>query len=128
MIIEQVVAARLLAWSAITALVGTRVEPVVLQTATQANTVVYRRLYGQRDYNLTGAEGVATVQIELLSWSQEYASARTLADEIRKALDAWSSAGDDVEIASITDGADTWEPDLEMYGCPVNLTIKYQEA
>lgn len=128
MIIEQVVAARLLAWSAIAALVGTRVEPVVIHSSSMYDTIVYRRLYGQRDYNLTGAEGVATVQLELMSWSQEYASARTLADEIRKALDAWSSAADDVEIASVTDGADTWEPDLEMYGCPVNLTIKYQEA
>lgn len=126
--IEQVVAARLLAWPAIAALVDERVEPVVMQSSSMSEAIVYRRLYGQRDYNLVGAEGVATVQIEIMSWAQEYAKARTLADEVRKALDAWSSAVDDVEIANVTDGADTWDPDLEMFGCPVNLTIKYQEA
>lgn len=128
MIIEQVVAARLLAWSAIAALVGTRIEPVVMQTSSSSDALVYRRLYGERSYNLVGAEGVATVQIELMCWSQVYARARTMADEVRQALDAWSSATDDVEIASVTDGADTYEQELEMFGCPVNLTIKYQEA
>lgn len=126
MIIEQVVVARLLSVPAVAAIVGDRVSPIVLRQTTRDPVLVYQRIYGQRSYSLA-APVLAETQIQITCWAGDYATARTLADAVRKALDAWASAVDEVEIALVNDGADTYAEDYDMVGCTVLATIKHQE-
>lgn len=126
MTIEQVIVTRLLAVTAITDVVGDRVSPVVLRTETTDPALVYMRMYGDRQYALDGVTKVATVQMQVMAWALDYATARGLADQVRLALDTWGS--DDVEIVTVTDGPDTYAEEIEMFGCPVNLTAKYVEV
>jgi hypothetical protein len=126
MTVEQTIVTRLLAVTAITALVGDRVSPVVLRTETTDPALVYVRLYGDRQYALDGATKLATVQMQIMAWALDYATARALADQVRLGLDTWGDA--DVEIVTVTDGADTYAEEIDMYGCPVNLTVKYEEV
>lgn len=125
--IEQVLVTRLLAWPAVAAVVGDRMSPVVLRQGTTAAALVYQRLYAQRSYSLAGAAGWTETQVQITCWSTSYAQARTLADEVRKALDAWASATDGVHLVSINDGADTYAEDFDMVGATVLVTIRHEE-
>jgi hypothetical protein len=126
MTVEAQIAARLLAVTAITDMVGDRVSPVVLRTETTEPALVYMRMYGERQYALDAQTRVATVTMQVMAWALDYATARGLADQVRLGLDTWGDA--DVEIVTVTDGADTYAEEIDMYGCPVNLTVKYEEV
>jgi hypothetical protein len=126
--IEQVLVARLLATPAVTAIVGARIAPVVLRQATADATLVYQRIYGQRSYSLTGAAGWVETQVQFTCWSASYSEARTLADEVRQALDLWASDADGVHLVSINDGADTYAEDLDMMGATVLVTVRHEEV
>lgn len=129
MTIETKVVTRLTGYTAITAVVGTRIFPVIVRSDTVLPCITYRRLSGERDYTLAGSLGWAAVRISLTAWAADYATARGLADDMRKALDAYSDGtSDGIQIASVQDGADGYDPDVDVFGCSIEVTVAYAEV
>lgn len=120
----------LLADAGVAAIVGTRIDPVVVRQTTSFPSVIYRRLPGgERTYSLAGRGGMTTVTVALYGWATDYATARSLANAIRDALDAYtSSASDGIQVASVTDGADEWIDELGAFGCGVEARLMFMEV
>jgi hypothetical protein len=120
----------LLAASGVTAIIGTRIFPVVVKQTTAFPSLVYRRLPGgERTYSLAGSAGWTTVIVAIYAWASDYPTARSLANEVRKALDAYASnTADNIQVASVSDGGDEWIDELAVYGCGVDVTLHYLEV
>lgn len=120
----------LLADAGVAAIVGTRIFPVVVRQNTTLPGLTYRRLPGgERTYSLTGRGGFTSVIVALYAWATDYATARNLADQVRDALDAYTSNGaTDIQVASVSDGADDWIDDLGAFGCGLDVTLKFLEV
>lgn len=123
MSVETKLAAKLLATSGVTALVGNRVDPVVVQATTTFPSLTYRRLTGRREYTLAGL-GPATITDEVMCWAANYEDARTLAEAVAVACDGYGTETvGDIAIASVDFGEDTYAAELNAYGCPVQVTM-----
>lgn len=87
---EAALAQRLLSATGVTALVGTRVEPLLLPDNASYPSVVYRTF--DREPTSTFADDVAlsATSIEVESYGTTYASARATADAVKSALQRWS--------------------------------------
>lgn len=127
--IEQRIVSLLLADPTITAAVGERISPVVLRQETALPSLVYRRLDSDPEYTLAGRAGWRTARVQVACWAQEYAEARTLAEAVRNALDAYSETSDtgSIRFISISDGADEYVMDLDAFGAVCTLTIDYDD-
>jgi glycogen debranching enzyme len=69
------------------------------------------------------------VIVAVYAWATDYATARNLADQVRDALDAYTSNGaTDIQVASVSDGADDWIDDLGAFGCGLDVTLKFLEV
>ena len=127
--IEKKMVDVLQASATVTALVGDRIFPVVVRVDTALPAITYQRTFGERTYNMAGAAGWARVTIGIAGWALEYSQARSIADAVRKTLDAYSGTDDDdMQVARVTDGADTYDPDLNVFGCSLDVEIQYQEV
>ena len=127
--IEKRIVALLLADAGVSALIGTKIAPVVLRVETGMPCLVYRRLDGQPEYTLAGRAGWRTVTVQIACWDGDYTDAKTLAEAVRDALDAYSeidSAGS-IRFISVADGADEYQGDLDAYAAVVVLTIDYDD-
>lgn len=127
--IEKKLVDVLLGDTTVTGLVGTRVFPVVIRDDTALPAITYQRLSGERSYTLSGRSGWATVRVGVSVWAREYAQAREAADAVRNALDAYDSDDPtDIQVATVSDGADTYDADIDVFGCSLDIEIKYQEV
>lgn len=127
--IEKRIKALLLADTTIAAAVGPRVTPVVLRQETGLPCLVYRRLDSTPDYTLAGRAGWRTVTIQVTCWADDYTEARTLAEAVRKKLDAYSelSGVGSIRFISVGDGADEYAVELEAFGAVATLTVEYDD-
>lgn len=130
MTIEAHVVDVLLADSAVAAIVGTRVFPVVVRKTTDLPGLTYARLgQGERTYSLAGRAGMATTAIGLNACALTYTQARALADAVRDALDAYGDAN--IQVAWVIDGDDDYQApsdDTIIYVCRVVVNVMYTEV
>lgn len=127
--IEQRIKSLLLADATISAAVSNRVTPVIMRQETGLPALVYRRLDSTPDYTLAGRAGWRTVTVQVVCWAVDYMEARTLAEAVRKALDAYSetSAEGSIRFISVGDGADEYAPEVDAFGAVATLTIEYDD-
>ena len=92
--------------------------------------LTYRRLPGgERTYTLAGRGGFTTVVVAIYAWATDFPTARNLADQVRDALDAYtSSAADGIQVGLVGDLGDEWIDDIRAYGCGLEVTLKFTEA
>jgi hypothetical protein len=120
----------LLADGGITAICGTRIFPVVVRQTTALPSLTYRRLPGgDRTYSLAGRGHFTSVVVALYAWAADYPTARSLADQVRDALDAYTSNDDaGIHVATVNDLGDEWIDDLVAFGCGLEVTLKFLEV
>jgi hypothetical protein len=95
---EQVCRAALVANAAVTALVGTRVYPVLAPATAAIPFVTYRRSGVQRQHALSGPIGTPTVLLTLDMYAETYEAVRDLADKTRLCLDGYGTAETDSTV------------------------------
>lgn len=122
--IEADVVELLLADATVVAAVGGRITPVAVRVEAGLPALTFARQAGARTYTFTGAPD-ATITIALTAWASEWPAARNLAEAVREALDMATSEA--IEIASVTDGADVYDPDAGLFGCTIIAEVQYSE-
>lgn len=128
MTVEATMVDVLLANATVAGYVGTGIYPVVIRQNTTAAAITYRRIYGEREYSLAGATENAQITVDLTAWATSYPTARAIATSIRKALNGYIGNGaSDMQFVMLRDGADIWDDDSQMYGCPVEITVMATE-
>ncbi len=125
--IESSLVTVLLADTSVTDLVDDRITPVAVRLEAGLPAVTFARQSGSREWSFDGAAAAAaTVYVLLTAWATEWPAARTLAEAMRAALDGYS--GGDIVVASVTDGADTYDRDADLFGCAILVQIEFEEA
>jgi hypothetical protein len=100
---EAVIRNRLVADAAVSALVGSRVYPVLAPATATLPLVTWRRSSISRQQTLAGPLGMPTVFLSMDVYAETYEAVRELADTVRKSLDGWGGTSQDgVRVANVT--------------------------
>ena len=118
--------------SAIAALAGTRVYPVLLPQAPTLPAITYQFVSGFREPGLDGPPGLNRARVQLDCWASTYMESEALANAVRLALDGFQggvggSPARQVQGIFFAAERDLYEPDAIAYRRSVDYHVTYQE-
>lgn len=132
---EVALRARLLAVAGVSALVGTRVYPVILPQNPTFPAITYQRIGGRRESSFAGPIGLAGPLYRLDCWGGAagtgYAAAKGLANAVRLALDGWKGVVSGITVqACFLDGEpeDIFEDEVGVHRVAMEVRMWWNEA
>jgi hypothetical protein len=99
---ESVARSALVANTAVAAVIGTRVFPVLAPATAALPFATYRRSGVIRAHTLSGPMGSPTVNMALDIYAETYEAVRDLADKCRKVLDGYGGTMNNVEVKNVS--------------------------
>lgn len=99
---EAAIRNRLVTTAGVSALVGTRVYPVLAPATAPLPFVTWRRVAVSRSQSLAGPIGLATVSLSLDVFAETYEAARDIADQCRRSLDGWGGTFDNTVVSNVS--------------------------
>jgi hypothetical protein len=93
MTVEEAVVARLGASPGVTALVATRIYPMLMPQTAPLPAVTYQRISTERVQGLRGSLGLIDPRVQVDSWAETYGTAKRVAEQVRLALDGYTTPG-----------------------------------
>lgn len=95
---EKVIRSQLVADSAVSGYIGSRVYPMIAPQSATLPWICFRRSSISRETTMGNPMGVPTVSLELQVFAETYEDAREIADAVRLVLDGFSGSQDNVVI------------------------------
>jgi len=133
--IQQAIYSQLTGHAGLSALIGTRVYPLVLpQNAPSAAVlpaVVYQIIGNDRLERHRGASGDARPTVQLSAWALTEASAAAVAAQMRIAITAMTGVVAGVTVTGAANDSGEihrYEPDTRRYGISLDFRISHREA
>jgi hypothetical protein len=99
---EAAVRNRLVTTAAVTAIVGSRVYPVIAPADADLPFVTWRRTSIQRQHSLSGPIGVPMVMLTVDLFATTYEGVRELADAARVSLDGWGGTFQNTVVSNVS--------------------------
>jgi hypothetical protein len=99
---EAAVRNRLVTTAAVTALVSSRVYPVIAPADAALPFVTWRRTSIQRQHSLSGPVGVPMVMLTVDAFATTYEAVRDLADAVRVSLDGWGGTFQNTVVSNVS--------------------------
>lgn len=133
MSVESQIVARLTGFVGLTALISSRVYPVIIPQKTSLPAVCYQRISTNRPSCFGGDAGIvqARFQIDCLAESEpgSTSGARAVASQVISALQRWrSSAGSPtVHDVFIDNQSEDYEPETKIHRVIVDIIVWYSE-
>lgn len=129
---EKVINTLLNAASGVTALVGARIYPLQLPQDSVLPALVYEHVVSTELTTIDAASAYALMQarIEVTVLAKDYATQKTLIEEVRKALNYQRGVVAGVSVASIvrdTLGPDLRDDDLQVYSQAIDFHVTFKE-
>lgn len=126
--IEEALRAILTANAGVTAIVSTRVYPVVIPQAATLPAVAYQRISATREHNLGGPGGLTRVRFQLTMAAATYAAMKALANAVRVALDGYRGTVSGVFVqAALSEGErEQFVGETVQTGAEANMTYNTQ--
>lgn len=120
----------------VSALVGTRIYPMVAPLAVSMPFCTFARISTDRVRSLSGPSGLAMARFTLDALALTYPECRAAADALRRRMDGWRrlevGAGwsCNVKASSLLSDADLHEPDAEpaLFRATLDFMITYEET
>ena len=129
MSVEETLYSILTGDSAVSALVGTRVYPLVVADGASLPAISYFRVMTQRAHAMTVPTGVTTAVFSVEGWAQTYAQMRSLGNAIRRALDGWTGTVDGLPAAMrVENEMESYFHEVKEYRVQLMVEVTYQEA
>ena len=117
--------------TAIAAVVGTRVYPVMAPQNATYPCLVYTRVSTPRFHTHDGASGMAQPRFQINLWADSFSAARTLADTVRTAVDGTktvSGTAGVIRTLRIVDETVLWSGDpADRYMVALDAIINHAE-
>lgn len=128
MTIEEGFVAYVLAQSAITTLIGTRIMPAPLRQDCVLPAISYQFISQRDDVLHDGPQGLPDARIQLDCWADDYAGARALAEAIRTAVHAYRGTMGSVNVqrAKVENIVDGFEPNTGQQRVIMDVLLMYQ--
>jgi hypothetical protein len=104
---------------------GNRVHPMYLPQSPVYPAVSYFQVSATPVHAMGNDVDLWRVRMQVDVWGETYASARTLADEVRGRLSRWKGIQDDVRVIdTLFDDEDTpLDPDMQLYRVSTDWTL-----
>ncbi len=109
---------RLIADPTVSALIGTRVYPVILPDDPTLPGATYQRASAVRDYTTTGAVSLSRIRLQIDCWALSYAEVKQLDAATRSCLEFFTGTlpdGTYVDSITIDSSQDLFESDARYY-------------
>ena len=125
--IESTLYTRLSTYSGLTALVSTRIYPLVCPQGVTYPAVVYQRISTMaREVAMGSDPGIVRARVQVTAWADNYTSAKAVADKVRLALERYRTTGlFDIYIIGEND---LYDEEALKYGVAVDAKVVYLEA
>lgn len=106
-----------------------RIFPSVVPEGRSLPALVYQRVTTNRRYSHDGATGMATVRMQVDSYSRDQV-AFDLSDAVRKTVDAFDGTMDGLRVRAVfgQDEQVTWDADSETYRVRQDYMVTHDEA
>lgn len=113
----------------VSAIVSSRVYPLVMPQKTTLPATTYQTTALKPDRNLAGNTGRMTATIRINAWAETYTEAKNLAEALRTALNDYSGAmgSDTIQRSGVESETDGWDEETELYRVSMQITIIYYE-
>ena len=120
----------LLADTAIAASIAARVYPVQLPQKPTLPAIAYRIVSGFRPHSMPNTRGLARPRVQIDCYSDSYEGAQTLADLVRKRLDAYRGAAGTATWQGVffSNENDDFDPDTKLYTLSRDYTFWVEET
>lgn len=134
MTLEQDLLAQLRTITALTAIVGTNIYPVVLPNSVDARAqpwMTYQMVSRTQLYSLACDSFCVRKRVALNVWSQSYSDVVTAQKAIWSALSGFQGTfpnGTQIHLVELANASDSFEDTALMYRSSVQLLITYVEA
>ena len=99
---EAVLRSALVASPAVSALVGSRIYPLLAPKTAALPFITWRRAGITREHTLAGPMGMPNVSLEVQSLAGTYEDVRELADRVRLVLDGYGATVNNVEVKHVS--------------------------
>jgi hypothetical protein len=99
---ETVLRSALVASANVSAVVGSRIYPILAPQTAALPFIVWRRSGISREHTLSGPMGVSTVSVEMQLLAATYEQARELADRCRLVLDGYGATLNNTEVKHVS--------------------------
>jgi hypothetical protein len=125
-VVESLIYNRLSTFAGLSALVNTRVYPLILPQGVTYPAVTYQRTGSEpRESCMLSDSGFAYGLFRVIAWDNTYAGARAVAKQVRLALQRWQTAG--VQDTYIINDFDTYDEEAQRYGGAIEAQVVYDE-
>jgi len=119
-------------YAGLSALVSSRIHPVIVPQEGILPAVTYHKVSGQRVHTFQADPGVAQPRFRISSWASGYSEAKDVADQIRNALQDFSgvmggTGGVPVPSVRLENERDKYECETGRYHVDVDFTIFHEE-
>lgn len=125
--IETTLFTRLSTFAGLMALIATRIYPIIMPQGVTYPAVTYQRISTQpREIAMGEDPGIARARIQITSWGETFVSARTVADQVRLAMERYTVAG--IFDVYIIGEMDLYDPDALKFGVAIDCEVVHSEA
>lgn len=104
--------------SGVSAIVGSRVYPLVIPQGAALPAVTYTRISGPLEMSLSGGAGLESVRVQIDAWATSYAAVKDLAAELRSAMLSATA----FQVASVSD-RDLFEDETSVFRVSTDFTV-----
>jgi hypothetical protein len=122
---EGAIWSAILASAPVTALVGTRVYPMMLPQGPTFPAIVYQRISTVPDMLVDGP-GFAPIRMQLSMWATTFDGARTLADAVVTALHGYH--GGELRLSRLINLLDDYEPDTKLFRVIADFRVHHTQG
>ena len=128
MLLEEGLYTFLQSRAGLTALVGTRIYPVMAPQGVALPYVAFDRVDTRPEQALGEAAGLATTRVQFDCYAAGAKQAKELADALRQALDGQSGTWGSVVVGACLwlNELDVYEPETGSYAVPVDFDVIYE--
>lgn len=98
---EAVLRLALVGSASVSAIVGSRIFPILAPQTASLPFIIWRRSGITREHTLAGPMGIPTVSVEMQLYSTTYEQARELADCVRLTLDGYGATVNNTEVKHV---------------------------
>lgn len=124
--IEETLFTRLSTFAGLTALVGTRIYPLIMPQGVVHPAVTYQRISSTRESCMVDDDGIVRSRFQVSVWANTFASARAIIDQVRQALQRWSTTG--VQDTFILAEYDLYDEEALIFGVALDAEVIYEEV
>jgi hypothetical protein len=125
-LIEETLFTRLSTFAGITALVDTRIFPMIMPQGTVKPALTYQRISSIRESCMVADDGIVRARFQITAWGETFKTVRSIIEQVRQALQRWNTSG--IQDTYIIGEYDLYDEGAYLYGAAIDAQVVYEEV